>query len=241
MLDTLGAHDIRATYFIEAWNCTIVSNREAVQRVKEAGHEVGFHAWQHEVWKTLDGETEVSNLDRSVREAGREGLGIVYRGFRPPGGLVTDRTLGLMRERGFTYLSPAAERVAVVDGIAMLPFQWRDIDAYFYMEGTKALRTAKGDSEEVLEPRVLKERVIERIDQVVGEGGYLSLLFHPFLQTSAERMDVFKDVVAYLAEKRDRDNVWMPSCAEAAEFVLSQGEGIFGTDPGWDTAEWKKK
>lgn len=235
MLDLLDKHNIHATYFIEAWNCAHYP--EVIKTVRSRGHEVGFHAYQHEVWKSLDQATELANLDKSVALA--RGLGIAYKGFRPPGGLVTERTLGLMRERGLRYLSPAAAKPAVVDGVAMVPFEWPSIDAYFYMASTASLRTARGDGEEVLAPAVLKERLCRRVDRVVEEGGFLSLLFHPFLQTSEERMRVMDEVLAYVKSKGDQ--VWVPKCEEAADWILKKGEESFGNDPEWDRAEWKKK
>ena len=234
MLSILSSEDIRATYFIEGWNSTVYPS--AIKSVVAAGHEVGFHAWQHEVWKGLDRETEVTNLDRSI--SGVKDLGVTYKGFRPPGGLVTEHTLGLMKERGMSYLSPAAARCAVVQDVAMVPFQWRDIDAYFYLPSLAPIRKMLGDGEECLSPTVLKERLVKRIDEVATEGGYLALLFHPFLQTDEERMRVMREVVEYVKEKGD--DVWVAPCGEVADWVL-QHKDEFGTDPGWDTAEWKKK
>ena len=236
MLALLSESSLPATYFIEAWNCAVYG--ETISSLAAAGHEVAFHAWQHEVWSALDAETEVANLRRSVDAA--RGVGVAYRGFRPPGGMITSRTLGLMKGCGMRYLSPAARACAVVQGVAVLPFQWESIDAYFYMEGTKALRVAKGDGEGVLGPEVLRRRLFDRIDEVVEQGGYLALLFHPFLQTTEERMQVMRDVVAHVKDKQDNHGVWVAKCDNVAEWVL-QNEESFGTDPGWDQAEWKKK
>ncbi|KAG9971381.1 carbohydrate esterase family 4 protein, partial [Aureobasidium melanogenum] len=194
MLDLLDKYHIPATYFVEGWNCPVYT--ETIQHVQKRGHEVGFHAYQHEVWKNLDAETEVGNLNKSVE--GAEAIGVHYKGFRPPGGLVTDRTLNLMKQKGMNYLSPAAERPALVDGVAMVPFQWESIDAYFYMASTAALRKGKGDTEEPLSPQVLKDRLFKRIDEVVAEGGYLALLFHPFLQTEDEKLKVMEEVLEHI-------------------------------------------
>lgn len=235
MLSILATHGLKSTYFIEAWNCEPAHYPSVIQSLQAQGHEIGFHAYQHEVWKLLDEETELANLEKSVRNA--EAVGVAYKGFRPPGGLVTERTLGLMRERGFTYLSPAAQRPAIVDGIAMVPFQWESIDAYFYMGETASLRTARGDGQEVLSPRILRERLCRRVDEVIAEGGYLALLFHPFLQVDEEKMGVMREVVAYVKGKEEE--VWIAPCRDVAEWILAHPDS-FGTDPGWDNAEWKK-
>ena len=234
ILDLLDDCKVKATYFIEGWNFSVYS--DTIREVAARGHEVGFHAWQHEVWKSLDAETEVKNLDASVR--GVEGvLGHGFRGFRPPGGLVTEQTLSLMKERGFTYLSPAAKRPAVVDGVAMVPFKWEDIDAYFYLPSLAPVRERNGDVSECLDAQVLKRRMCRRVDQVVERGEYASLLFHPFLTNDEERLDVMRDVVEYAKGKR---GLWVAKCEDVAGWIHNHVES-FGIDPQWDTVEWKKK
>ncbi|GAM85600.1 hypothetical protein ANO11243_036070 [Dothideomycetidae sp. 11243] len=236
LLSALKSRSIHATYFIEGWNNTHYS--DTIRSVAAAGHEIGFHAWQHEVWKNLDAATEVANLDRSVRDAERW-AGVQYRGFRPPGGGVTERTLGLLKDRGFTYISPAAERCAVVDGVAVVPFQWRSIDAYFYIEATGVLREARGDGKGIMSPTQMRDRLLRRVDECLEEGGYLALLFHPFLTESEERHKVVEAVLDHV-KKREKDGLWIAKCDEVADWVLRHPEQ-FGDDPGWDTAEWKKK
>lgn len=238
MLALLKRYGIKATYFVEGWNFAVYP--EAIRAVAEKGHEVGFHAWQHEVWKSLDGETEVGNLDRSL-EGVRGVLGRGFCGFRPPGGLVTERSLALMRERGFTYLSPAAARCAVVEGVAMVPFRWEDIDAYFYLPSMAAVRERNGDGVDALTPSVLKERLCRRVDELCERGGYSAFLFHPFLMLGApreERMQVMEQVLEHVKGKGDM--LWVARCAEVAEWVRDHEEE-FGGDPGWDLVEWKKK
>lgn len=174
-------------------------------------------------------------MDKSVK--GAEAIGVHYKGFRPPGGLVTDRTLDLMKQKGMNYLSPAAERPAIVDGIAMVPFQWESIDAYFYMASTAALREGKGDTEAPLSPQVLKDRLFKRIDEVVEKGEYLALLFHPFLQTEDEKLKVMEEVLEHIVSKKE--NTWIAQCKDVADWIHKNPEA-FGNDPGWDKAEWKK-
>ncbi|KAF2152685.1 glycoside hydrolase/deacetylase [Myriangium duriaei CBS 260.36] len=236
LLSALAQRDLPATYFVEGWNNAHYPH--ILKQVIDKGHEVGFHAWQHEVWKNLDAETELGNLDRSVKDLEKE-VGIGYKGFRPPGGGVTERTLGLLKERGFSYISPAAERCAVVDGVAVVPFQWRDIDAYFYMESTKALRVGRGEGESPITPEEMGRRLKGRIDEVIRDGGYLALLFHPFLTIDKDRLRVAEEVLDYV-KKKEQAGVWVARCRDVAEWVLGHEEE-FGADPGWDNAEWKKK
>lgn len=234
MLSLLAERSITATYFIEAWNCDVYA--DTIGDVAARGHEVAFHAWQHEVWSKLSPETERGNMIKSVQAASR--VGVQYAGFRPPGGMITPLTLSLMKENDLSYLSPAAARPAIVDGVAVVPFQWRDIDAYFYMEATKPLRVANEDGESVLSANVLSERWRSRVDEVIEEGGFVAFLFHPFLQISRERMDAMREVLDYVRSKED--DIWIASSKQVADWVLSHRES-FGDDPRWDTTQWKKK
>ena len=234
MLDLLEQQHIPATYFIEAWNCGVYP--EVIQEVKRRGFEVGYHAFQHEVWGDLDEATELGNLDKSVQMA--NGIGIQYKGFRPPGGKITPRTLKLMRERGMTYLSPAAERPAVIEDIAILPFDWKYIDAYYYLESTAPLREARGDTAEKISPKGYQAAVLDRVDQIIEQGGFLALLFHPFLTETDEKLDVMRTVLGRLNERKE--DIWIARHEEVAEWVLQHTEG-FGKEPGWDNAVWKKK
>jgi len=232
MLDLFDKNDLKVTYFIEAWNCPIYP--DAIKHIRDRGHEVGFHAYQHEVWSKLDAATEVGNLEKSIKNAAA--IGVEYKGFRPPGGILTPRTPKLLREHGFSYVSPAAKGPGLIDGIAIAPFQWESIDAYFYMEYTAPLRRKNGDPVEIQSPEFLKERMIKRVDEVVKEGGYLALLFHPFLQTDEDKMEAMAEVLKHVAIKREE--AWLAPCKDVADWILEHPEGFEG-DPGWDMAEWK--
>jgi len=210
-----------------------------MQSLQNSGHEIAFHAYQHEVWSALTPAQETRNLTRSIDSA--SSLGIKYKGFRPPGGMITPHTLQLMKDNGLFYLSPAAESVAVVEDVAIVPFQWQSIDAYFYMHETAPLRVGRGDPKEPLSEDVMEERLLRRVDEVIEEGGYLALLFHPFLTTGEKRLTVMENVVRRVKEREKEGKVWIAGGAEAGDWIRKQGEEVFGRDPGWDDAKWKMR
>ena len=240
ILDLLDRHGIRATYFAEAWSLgpyADVARREILGR----GHELAWHGYQHEPWAALSAADEELNFSRS-REAmgefakgdgaGGEDGGAVfqYRGFRPPGGTVNgERTYELLRRHGVSYISPLGKGVSVERGVTVLPFDWRAVDAFYYMEGEKftKLRREYGepDPEAVLGPSRFRDFLQEDLRAVVREGGYRSVLFHPFLQTSEEKFAVLDGFLGRLAGNSD---IWCAPCDEVARWVQGHPE-LFGS------------
>ena len=112
---------------------------------------------------------------------------------------MNDGTLDTLRELGFRYCSPAGTRAERVDGIAILPFRWELIDAYYYLPHFASRRTRNGDPEAPMEPALLRERVLAALD--AHTEGHLVLLFHPFLLSAApDALAVVADVLARAAE-----------------------------------------
>ncbi|KAI7536904.1 carbohydrate esterase family 4 protein [Hortaea werneckii] len=250
-LDLLRKYDISGTYFMEAWNFTVYP--EAVEHLLRAGHEVSWHAWRHEAWGKLDDKAEQENFGRSFGPEGLKSYSSseaykqrLYQGFRPPGGTIHgQRTLKLCQSNGIRYISPAADEAAMLkvdEGqchIAVLPFKWSTVDAYYYMESFSGLRRLKGTLPEETQPAdVLMNKYKEEIDQAIAKGGFLSLLFHPFLTNMPERMQAMESVLEYLAMKRDQGKIWLARCSEIADWLHAHLNAV-GGDPKWDTSTWR--
>lgn len=220
LLDRLHAHGVQATFFVEAINAEI--NPAALERIRDGGHEVACHAWQHENWGALDPQRERELLERC-----RDALGPA--GFRPPGGQLTERTPALLRELGFTYVSPAGERAGVLDGVAVLPFRWRLIDAYYYLPHFGGLREQHGDPADPLSPGAMRDAFIEAIDG--HDEPHLTLLFHPFLVSMGDEYLDAIDAVLDHAAARER--------AGAVRCVrMEDGAAHAEGEPVLDTSSW---
>jgi peptidoglycan/xylan/chitin deacetylase (PgdA/CDA1 family) len=168
--------DLRATSFVEGLNAELYP--DALRSIADAGHEVAFHGWQHERWSELSPDEERESFERGVTAL--DALGLRPVGFRPPGGELTDATLGLLREYGFEYCSPLGTEVETRDGILLLPFRWELVDALYYLQHFASLR----GTEEILPPSRLREAIEARRDSV--------LIFHPFLLEDDERFEVLR-------------------------------------------------
>jgi peptidoglycan/xylan/chitin deacetylase (PgdA/CDA1 family) len=175
LLDLLASHGVRATFFVEGLNAEMYP--QALRTIAAAGHEVAVHAYRHEEWAALDAQSEAALLVRAT-EAMR-GIDIQPAGFRPPGGGLTERTLALLGEHGYTYVSPAGEREGLLEGLAVLPFRWPLVDAYAYLPQFAGLRERYGDGPDPLTPEQMREAMLAALDAHSQRDGYLTLLFHP--------------------------------------------------------------
>jgi peptidoglycan/xylan/chitin deacetylase (PgdA/CDA1 family) len=178
LLDLLASHGLRATFFVEGLNAEMYPR--ALHTIASAGHEVAAHAYRHEEWATLEADSEAALLARAT-EAMRA-IDIRPRGFRPPGGGLTERTLTLLREHDYTYVSPAGQREGLLEGLAVLPFRWPLVDAYSYMPQFAGLRERYGERPDPLTPEQMRDDLmIAALDEHARRGeGHLTLLFHPF-------------------------------------------------------------
>jgi peptidoglycan/xylan/chitin deacetylase (PgdA/CDA1 family) len=166
MLQILDDSDIKATFFFETWSVTVYP--DVVKNVVGRGHELGWHGFQHEMWSTLSPKEEEEVFKKSFAEANK--LGIKYDGFRPPGGLINENTtFDLLHEYGIRYISPVAEKAAIVHNIPVLPFHWKTIDAYFYMQEMSGIRQLYGSEAQkgVLTPTTLKGQFLEQVEEAV--------------------------------------------------------------------------
>ena len=208
LLDEVG---LRATFFVEGRNTELYPGTLA--EIAAAGHEVAYHGWCHEDWSGLGAEEEAEVLARGVRAL--EDLGLRPAGFRPPGGGLTASTLRLLRDLRFTYCSPADEHAAAQEeGLAILPFAWRMVDAYHYLPRFARLRGSA-------EPRSPAQLAAE-LDRALGaDGRESSVVFHPFLAEPEERFTVMRGHLRAVRELVDRGELWCAPYREVAARAIS--------------------
>ena len=169
---------MRATFFVEGLNAELYP--DALRSIADAGHEVGYHGWQHERWSDLSPDAERASLERGV--AALDALGLRPVGFRPPGGRLTPASSGLLRELGFEYVSP--EQGETADGLDVRPFRWPLVDALYYLPHFADLRERHLGTRDAQPPERLRAAIAAARDEIV--------VFHPFLLDDDERFAILR-------------------------------------------------
>jgi peptidoglycan/xylan/chitin deacetylase (PgdA/CDA1 family) len=235
LLGLLAARGVRATFFLEGLNAEMYP--DALHTIAEAGHEVAVHAWRHEEWGALDAEVEAALLDRA--SGALHAIGLRPHGFRPPGGGLTPRTLGLLAARGYSYVSPAGERAGLLDGLAVLPFRWPLVDAYAFLPQFAGLRERYGGDPDPYGPERMRAEMVAALRAHATRGGHLTLLFHPFSVafTGEEGWAALDAVLSETARLAGAGAVAALRMDEAAAWMLAHPED-YDHPPQLDDATW---
>lgn len=232
LLAQLDERGIAATFFVEGLNAEIYP--DLLREIDGRGHEVAFHAWRHEQWAELSAAEQATNLERGLAAFGR--LGLEIAGLRPPGGRLGEGGTGILRKAGLRYCSPAGAGAGYEDGVALLPFEWRYVDASCVLPPLGAAREQIGGSPDPVEPARFLAWLEGEIGRLAQEGGYMAIVLHPFMLgwLGEERLAALLDRVAAAAES---DEVWVVPCAEVADHIAAHSDR-FGNGAVLDTVSW---
>ncbi len=232
ILAMLAERKLSATFFVEGLNTELYP--DLLREIDAQGHEVGYHAWRHEQWGELSADEQAENLTRGL--AGFERIGLELAGMRPPGGLLGAEGLDVLREAGLRYCSPAGAGAGAADGIALLPFQWRHVDAACTLPGLDAAREQMTGSADPVDPPAFVASLDAEIEELARSGGYLAIVLHPVMLgwLGREQLAALLDRVAAAAA---RDELRVGRCAELADRVLAD-PASFGNGTVLDTASW---
>jgi peptidoglycan/xylan/chitin deacetylase (PgdA/CDA1 family) len=205
LLDLLSAHDLKATFFVEAINCELYP--DAVRAIAERGHELGMHGWRHEEWGSLSADRERSILERCVTAFASLGLSVT--GFRPPGGELTRASVELLRAAGVGWCSPVGEDFEVSDGLAWVPFDWDLVDAYYLMESFADLRVLRGRSFAPMAPGTLAARFRGAVRSVARDRRRATLILHPFLMLDPAWREGAGELLAEIGALARAGDLWV--------------------------------
>jgi hypothetical protein len=232
ILDTLEELALRATFFVEGINAELYS--EALLEISNSGHELGYHGWRHEFWPNMNPSNEARLLERGVRKM--DELGVRPRGFRPPGGRLTPSSPELLEGLGFTHCSPAGVGIGFLGNLVVLPFEWRLIDAYYYLPRFGGLRETATGSSEPLPPVRFRETLCSALQGVVRDGGHLTLVFHSFLEEQEDRFGIMRGALEAVRDLAQDGLVWCAPCRDVVSWVRER-PGAFGNGLRLDPTE----
>jgi peptidoglycan/xylan/chitin deacetylase (PgdA/CDA1 family) len=212
LLAALG--DLKITYFIEGINAEIYPRE--LTAISAAGHEIGLHAWQHEAWSRLSLVRQENLLQMSLRAMNK--IGLRPAGFRPPGGQISVDSLTLLRRLGFDFCSPLGSPGSYLEeGLAILPFQWRHVDAYLMDPVLNAYRADNAASSAPLPAHEWAAILEGAIEEAVEHRRHLTVIFHPYM--IGRHNDQWAVFDRFLQKMRTRSDLWIASCAQVAGWI----------------------
>jgi len=219
LLERLGDRGLGATFFVEGVNAEL--DPDALREISAHGHEIAYHAWRHEQWGDLSAAEQAENLAHGLSVL--TALGIELAGLRPPGGQLGPGGIKILREAGLRYVSPAGDGAGVEDGVALLPFQWRHVDATALLPGLDPVRELMAGAPDPLDADTLVACLSDQVDSLERDGGFMSLVLHlPLLDWLGEH-----NLIAVL-DKLSSTDAWLARCDAIAGHILSNPEEFSG-------------
>jgi peptidoglycan/xylan/chitin deacetylase (PgdA/CDA1 family) len=230
VLALLADAGLPATFFVEGINAEVYP--AALRAVRDAGHELAYHAWCHEDWSTLSATAEAANLDRGL--AALRAIGIEALGLRPPGGRLNTGSCGLLASRGLSYCSPAGSAPGI-DRIAVLPFAWPAVDVFHVLPAFAPLRAQLGPGPEPGGPDAIRAALLASIETALAGGMHATLVLHTWM-IELER-DIAAEVLDSLRAGGDRGELWVAPCRDVAAWMLERAPS-FRSPPVLDRTSW---
>lgn len=232
LLERLAAHGIAATFFVEGLNTELYP--DLLGEIAARGHEVAYHAWRHERWDQLSAAEQAENLSRGIAAFGE--IGIEIAGFRPPGGGLGEGGTAVLREAGLRHCSPAGSGAGVDGGVALLPFEWRHVDATCVLPSLAEVRERMAGTGEAIEPEAFVAWLEGEISRLTSAGGYLAIVLHPFMLAwlDEERLERLLEGVAAAAND---GKIKVSRCDEVAARVLADPASL-GGETVLDATSW---
>ena len=208
----MDEHRIPASFFIPVASITL--HPEIADIIKKSDrHEFGIHGWAHEHATSLPDGMEKQLIERQI-EFFEKNMGVRPVGYRAPGWIISQNTMGILREFGFLYDSSlmADDRPYEINergkatGLVELPVEW--------MLDDSTLVDPLGQN--YSSPRNLLTVFIDEFEKAYEEGTMFLLALHPRVIGHRSRIVILEELIDHIKSK---GNVWFATLQQAAEYV----------------------
>lgn len=123
ILEVLDELEIKITFFIVGKDATFEKNKPYLKMIADAGHDVGNHSFQHEVWINQYTKDELIKEFEDAEGAIYDSTGIMPKGFRGPGFSWNEKLLEVLIER--QYLYDASTLPTFIGPFARMYYFWK--------------------------------------------------------------------------------------------------------------------
>lgn len=217
ILNLLDEYKIKATFFVPGRLAE--EEPDMVRHIARRGHEIGHHGYVHESVVGLEQKAESDLLEKGI-EILKSLTGARPTGYRVPFWELTENSLDLLTEKGFSYDSSLMGDDApyVLDRpggrIVELPPHW-SLDDFPYLAYAPRARV----QQPITSPRVVFDAWSAEFDGAYRYGGALLLTMHPQIIGRPGRMVMLEDLLRHI--RAHRDAAFMTG-AEMAQHFLKQ-------------------
>jgi peptidoglycan-N-acetylglucosamine deacetylase len=211
ILDMLDRKKIPATFFV--CGSTAEKYPETIKEISDHGHDIaGFTYSCEKVW-SLSSAEEAEMIDRSIA-AIEKATGKKPTGWRCPDFKISDNTLRLLCDRGFSWdsdlLNSEVPYVLDVSGrkIVEIPASMWTYDKYVYY-----LPSPRGSARELFE--IWRDELDVLYEESLTQPKLITLSCHPFL---VGRPAPLAELENFLGRALKRSGVWPTTCSQVANW-----------------------
>lgn len=216
ILNMLDIQNIKATFFIPAYNATVYP--DVIREIRARGHEIANHGLHH--FDSM-GENPAAVFEEAERILW-DVCQVRPTGFRPTEEEFTDELGKLMLERGYYYTSYRGHwdgpQIIEIEGkqvplVDLMADAFYDDTAYDYYIDSPPVRYGLKSAAQQME--IWREE----FDGMVEEGGrVMDFILHPHFIGRACRVNALGELISYMKSRGS----WITTNDEIARYVLQQ-------------------
>ena len=202
ILNLLAKYGITCTFFVPGM--IIERNREVVQEIHSAGHEIAHHSYSHRWVQDMEEAEERQEFEKATDLiAGLTGSKPL--GWRSPAAEFSLNTMQLLLEYDFLYSSNFFDRDVpykhVVEGkkteLIEFPFAWVLDDAPFFLYSIQLVGRV------MMPPSAVFEHWSAEFDTLYKERKLFNLAMHPQIIGRPSRITLLERLIEYIRGHKD--------------------------------------